>query len=216
MVILKNKVIAIPRDKLEIILHQMKKCICKIINNKINKVGYFCKIPFPDSNNLKSVLIVNDYLFKEFIEKEKTIQFTMDKDHYEFIISIDESRSIYNSQFNITIIEIKQDDGLDINSFLEIDDQIFKANLKEIFSKQKTIYTPKEKEFYTSTIEEIIVDKFDFFMDSLKDDDGLLFNLSNCKVIGVKLTVTNNLIKEAFLKIPIIEYFKFNNKNQRI
>ena len=47
-------------------------------------------------------------------------------------------------------------------------------------------------------------------------DDGLLFNLSNCKVIGVKLAVSSNkLIKGAFLKIPIIEYFKFYNQNQR-
>ena len=46
-------------------------------------------------------------------------------------------------------------------------------------------------------------------------DDGLLFNLSNCKVIGVKLAVSNKLIKGAFLKIPIIEYFKFYNQNQR-
>ena len=211
--------VTISSEKLNIILPQSHKCFCKIINNKINQAGYLCKIPFPDSNNLKFVLIVNNYLFKEFIEKEKIIQFE-NFDHYLYKINIDESRFIYNNrQFNITIIEIKEDDGLDINSFLEIDDQIFKENLKEIYKEQSDIYTIKLSsneliQISKGIILKIIDDKFDSNIDLLMGD-GLLFNYSNYKVIGVKLAVSNKLIKGAFLKIPIIEYFKLYNQNQR-
>ena len=164
MVIIESPIILSLRE-LKIISHQIDKCIVKIINNKINQVGYLCNIPFPDSNNLKSVLIVNNHLFKELIEKEKTIQFRMDINQNEFKINIDESRYVYyNSQFNITIIEIKEDDGLDIKSFLEIDDQIFKSNLKEIYTEHKYIYTFKlssntEIQYSLGIIKEIIDDK---------------------------------------------------------
>ena len=37
----------------KLILFQMENCICKIINdNGIKGTGFFCKIPFPDKNNL--------------------------------------------------------------------------------------------------------------------------------------------------------------------
>ena len=55
---------------IEIIIEQMKKKKCKInIKNK-KGIGYFCKIPFPNENNLLSVLIINNYIIDELILKK--------------------------------------------------------------------------------------------------------------------------------------------------
>ena len=42
-------------------------------------------------------------------------------------------------KYDITIIEIKNNDGLDFNKLLEIDDSIYKGNLQEYF-KNRSIY----------------------------------------------------------------------------
>ena len=58
-------------------------------------------------------------------------------------LCFDDSRYFYtNKEYDITIIEIKRNDGLDMESFFEID------NLKDIPMedyKQKSIYPMKKK-----------------------------------------------------------------------
>ena len=44
------------------ILEQMDKSICKININNIQGTGFFCKIPFPNLNNMMQVLITNNYI----------------------------------------------------------------------------------------------------------------------------------------------------------
>ncbi len=45
----------------EIILDQMKTCICKILkDNGVKGTGFFCKIPY--ENNLLPVLITNNHV----------------------------------------------------------------------------------------------------------------------------------------------------------
>ena len=58
-----------------------------------------------------------------------------------FEIEIDNDRKKYNSEtYDITIIEIKKNkDKLNIDSFLDVDEQIFNDNPQEIF-KGKSIY----------------------------------------------------------------------------
>ena len=67
-------------------------------------------------------------LKKDDLAPNKIIKFSIDND--EFIqIKINNSRKTFtNKIYDITIIEIKKDDNLDINEFLEIDDDIFKDN----------------------------------------------------------------------------------------
>ena len=59
----------------KLILSQMENCICKIVNDDGRKgTGFFCKIPFPDENNVLSVLITNNHVLNENdIENGKTI-----------------------------------------------------------------------------------------------------------------------------------------------
>ena len=133
---------SVPINILETIIEQSKKSICKI---KCKKGGYgtgfFCIIPFPDKFHQLPVLMTNNHVIdKEGIIKGNKIQFTINNDKINVEIIIDEIRRIYtNEKYDITIIEINENDKLDMNSFLEIDYQIYKDNLNDIY-KDKSIY----------------------------------------------------------------------------
>ena len=42
---------------LELILFQMKNCVCKVYSDGMKSTGFFCKIPFPDKSHLFPVLL---------------------------------------------------------------------------------------------------------------------------------------------------------------
>jgi len=122
MVLLKGQLPPLPYKKMS---NQIEKCLSQIIiNNGKYGTAFFCKIPFPDSTHLLPVLMTDKNLLNDDnIAKGKIIEFTMEKGKL-FKISLDINRITYFSQkYNIIIIEIKENDNLDINSFLEIDEQ---------------------------------------------------------------------------------------------
>ena len=132
----------VPINMLKIIIEQSENSICKIkCNDGGNGTGFFCKIPFPDKFHQLPVLMTNNHVISENdIIKDNKIKFTMNNDKLRFEIIIDKLRKIYsNEDYDVTIIEIKENDNLDMNSFIEIDDQIFKDNSNDIF-KEKSIY----------------------------------------------------------------------------
>ena len=131
----------IPIDIFEKILKQMKKSICKIeFNNGGNGTGFFCIIPFPDKCHQLKVLITNFHVIKkEDILKDNKIKFTIDN-KLNFEIKNNEYRKIYsNEELDVTIIEIKENDNIDMESFLEIDDKILEENPNDAY-KGKSIY----------------------------------------------------------------------------
>jgi len=124
--------------EIEIIVSQMKTSILCIrtVEGKCG-TGFFCYIPFPDRNSRLPVLITADFVLneEEFIQGKYSII-----SYNKIIPSFDKERKIYtNKSENITIIEIKEKDKINKNSFLEIDDQIFKDE-SQIFYKGISIY----------------------------------------------------------------------------
>ena len=56
------------------IIKQMERNICKIIIGEEQGTGFFCKIPFPDLNNMLSVFITNNHIInKELLYKDNLI-----------------------------------------------------------------------------------------------------------------------------------------------
>ena len=74
--------IPITAENIEIILNQMKKCICKIyMDNGSKGTGFFCKVPFPDKDHLVSFLITNNHIIDEsYLKKDIRIDFTINND----------------------------------------------------------------------------------------------------------------------------------------
>ena len=68
------------------IIEQMDKNICRIKINSIHGTGFFCKIPFPDNNNMIQVLITNNHIINEdILNKNKNIKIEIKEEKKERI-----------------------------------------------------------------------------------------------------------------------------------
>ena len=116
----------------------LENSICNVYFKEKNKCeGFFCKINFMPIYGSLPVLILNSYLIKKddiFIDERIDI---IVKNNNKASLIIDESRKIYTEKekYGLTIIEIKEDDGLDIHSFLEIDPNIMENKSEIIYNK---------------------------------------------------------------------------------
>ena len=117
-VFIENQPTPVDLDGTKKIVSQMEECICKIVNDDGRKgTGFFCRIPFPDEENLLKVLITNNHVLNENdIKNDKIIKFKIynkeKKKEEKKEIKIDNSRkkfTIKNKEegIDITIIEIK-------------------------------------------------------------------------------------------------------------
>ena len=208
------------------IINQMEKNICKIKIGEEQGTGFFCKIPFPDENNMLNVLITNNHvinetiLFKEdeylsiYIEKEKIIR----KLNLNGRIKYTKSKK----EYDITIIEIKEED--EIKNFLELDDKIINditknenENVKYLDKTFYIIHYPKGELSVSygviSDIYEYIKYKFNHKCSTELGSSGApILTLKN-KVIGLH-TGGNKLFNlGTFLNEPIKDFIKkYNNK----
>ena len=123
-------------DCLEIILEQIKKCICNI---KIGKkaTGFFCYIPH-DNKKIPVLMTNNHVINKEKINEYSNLMVTLGYKKENKHIKIDENRKIYTSEkYDTTIIEIKEEDK--INDYLELDEDIFEEGEEQNLTN-KNIY----------------------------------------------------------------------------
>jgi hypothetical protein len=112
----------------------MDNLIYKIkINNKYLGVGFFCEIEY---KNKKIQLLITSYqtLNKKNISNGNSIIVSLNNN--DILIKVGFIKLI-SEEYNLSVIEIKNENN-DIN-FIEIDENIFKNEIEELFGK-KTIY----------------------------------------------------------------------------
>ena len=106
------------------IIKQMEENICKLKTGNTQGTGFFCKIPFPNENNKLPVLMTNNHIINEeilFKKKEKiTLEIEVEKN--QKIIKLDKRIKYTNKEYDITIIELKESDG--IKNYLSLDEKI--------------------------------------------------------------------------------------------
>ena len=205
------------------ILSQMENCICKIYQDGKKGTGFFCKIPFPDKNNLLNVLITNNHILNQKdIEDNQIIKLTMynkeENKNIEKNIKIDESRKRYTyindgEGIDITIIEIKPKKD-NINNYLEIDDDLLdlECNKKSIY----ILHYPKDKKLVSyGLINDVIGGKkINHYCNTEEGSSGSpILSLNTHKIIGVHYGSSNKksikLNYGTYIKYIINE---FNNK----
>ena len=232
-------------EKTNIILEQMKNCICKIqFKNCIGGTGFFCSIPTKD-NNIKVLITNNNVINEEIIKNNKIIRVTLNDDKIHKKIRINEERKIYiNKKYNITIIEInpKEDDINDFLEFdidiLELDEDFLELNENKIKNNQnlnnKYIYIiqyfkheSKQKASVSYGVLKLIED-FNLIHLCNTDVGSLgspILNLMNHKVIGMhkQNSFIYNNYNGILLKNSINEYLNniniinnYNNKKEEI
>ena len=106
------------------LIEQMEKNICKIKIGKELVTGFFCKIPFPNKNNMLPVFITNNHIINDdFLNKKNMkIEINIKEEKKAKVINLNERMNYTNEEYDITIIEIKEKDN--IKSYLNLDNKI--------------------------------------------------------------------------------------------
>lgn len=219
---LEGKPIEIPNDALLIIKDQSYKGICQIEHDyKEIETAFFCGIPFPDNYQLLPVLITsNKIINKDDIINGKKIKLLLDETKLKIDIKIDSNRKNYiDEKYGVTIIEIKSKDGLDINSFLNIDNKLFEEDIITKYRNESVYmiyYEYKSDSVYSSgIIKNINKENIEYSCQSQIGSSGCpILNLNTYKVIGIH---KEGLEREKYnkgllLKEPIKKFKeKYNN-----
>ena len=208
-----------------IILEQMKKCICKIENKNGNGTGFLCYIPY--KNKKLEVMMTNNHIINEdIIKNNKSIEISLNDNKEKKIINI-EKRKIYTSiKYDTTIIPINSEEDK-INNFLEIDEEIFNNNIynKSIYILQyPRINLGEQKASVSYGILKNIQDEYNIIHYCYTEHGSSgspILNLLNKKIIGIhKESVKKyNYNRGTYLKYPIIEYINniyLNKKGNEI
>lgn len=187
-----------------IINSQINESICFIESRTgIKGTGFLCKIPFPDFFALLPVLITSSKILKnEGIYYGEEIKLIL-KNYRNVSLIIDKNRKFYtDDKYQVTIIEIKNSDNLDINSFLEVK---FDSKIKDIY----LIYyrnDTEHKQYYFGEIKNINNNKFTHSCKYIEGEIGCpIINRNNYKVIGINngLDENTNLNSGVLIEMPI-------------
>ena len=191
------------------ILDQMMNCIFKIKINGVYATGFFCK--FSHKNQAIKVFITSYQVLNEnnFIENKKLdLSFNDEKETIIIDLSI-ERKTYFNKDYDITIIELKDEDK--IKNYLELDDNLFHDNA-EIIYKNKTIYTlhyQNEKNACVSYGLLHTIDKYNIMHNCTSDNSSFgspILNLQTNKVIGIHNKSSINYNIGTLLKLPIKDF----------
>ena len=200
-----------------------------IKKDKFQGTGFLCKINYPDQLHLLPTLITcHHVLFNEEDKLEDTkIKIGFKNGETTKNINLNDSRKIYTSKqekYDITIIEIKESDGLNLEHFLDVDDNLYgEDNLIKIYKEQQKdiylIHYPKGLTYKVSFgfIKNISEDTNEIQHLSATDNGSSgcpIFNISNCKIIGVHKDTHKRYDYKvgSFLKFAIDEF----NRNENI
>ena len=207
------------------ILKQMEKNICKINIGNTQGTGFFCKIPFPNQNNMLPVFITNNHIINEQLlnTNDKKINLYIEEDGIKEIL-LNNRMKYTNKEYDITIIEIKDKDN--INNYLELDDiiinDILNNNNKNYKYINETIYIIQYPENKLSVsygiLDKIYEDKKYNFNHKCSTRGGSsgspILNINN-KIIGIHKEGSNNNKYNigTFLNYPIKKFIELNNKD---
>ena len=226
-------------EKTKLILNQIENCICKIyINEGGYGTGFLCYIENKRDKNKNEekipVLITNNHIIgDEQINKNQQLKISFNNDKRWENLNLDRNKiKIYTSKkYDTTIIEIKKKE-LNTNSFLEIDDRVYKEGYEYIFKKKGAYIIQYPNDFPASVSYGVIKDinetnEIKHFCHTREGSSGSpILNLDNNKVIGVHSRAASYGLfnKGTFLNAPIKEFFdnssddikSFSNKAQSI
>ena len=101
----------------EEIIKQMKTKTCKIyLKNEKKETGFFYKISLPNKKNKLNVLITNNHIInEEIIKRKEEIIIEINKESKR--IELDNRIKYTNKEYDVTIIEIKEEDEINCEYF---------------------------------------------------------------------------------------------------
>ena len=185
-------------NKTKEIFEQMQNCVCKICNEDgIKGTGFFCKIPFPDNDHLLPVLMANNHVINESILEKGKNKIVLSLNNGIKEIELDNRLKFTNKNYDITIIELKENDF--IKKYLELDENI-QTNIKAEYVRESIyiLHYPGSKNVAVSygILKSINLENnynFDHLCSTENGSSGApIINLSNLKIIGIHKEASNN------------------------
>ena len=227
-IIIKKSLNNTPFDFLSYISKQRENVFKIMKEDKIIGSGFLCIIPYPDKLNLLPVLFTcNRVLNNEDIKSGKEINLIF-KNNKNKILKIDESRKIYTSdkkENDVTIIEIKKEDGFKINNMLEIDYDIYEEDKLIKLYKKQSIYIILSSNnlisFYSINIIKSIDHKkikIKHLCETEEDSSGCpLLNFKNFKVMGIhnKKYKKKNYNLGTIIREPIESFYDLTKEDKQ-
>ena len=199
--------------------YKLAKKICKIKCENGIGTGFFCDIIIDEWDHLLRVrtFITNRHVLNEDdIKPGKKIKFSLNDEEYNYEIEIDNERKKYSSKkYDVTIIEIKKEDNIKSDSFLEIDDNLYNTDCNYKNTSIYLLHYPKGKEISLSQgkIQNVGADNKYYEIEHDCNSEpgssgGPLINSNNFKVIGIHkgASIEYNFNSGTLLKEPIIEF----------
>ena len=187
-----------------------------IENKGIKGTGFVCKLKIPKSDGFLPVLITTTQLYtKDDFYKDKKVEFKIQE--YTNILYIDNFRKSYISDnYEIAILEVKREDNLDVDSFLEMEsdenfqpDKLYKnKNLGLVtFNKEDKIY-----EALKFTIKAINRNLYDFQYTCQLNEEFKgypIIDIDKNKIVGLhrEIDKINNVNNGMLLNVPITDFF---------
>ena len=213
-------------------INLQSKNVCRILKNEIIiGNGFLCNISDETLKKFYPVLITSINILKFYdINNDKEITLQFNNEECMSIIINDERKFFKSDKEGIgsLFIEIKKNDGLDIDNFLEIDDLLYKKNELEFDTKEKLIYLIHFLNKGVIPIKTFtIMNHISLYKYKIKDLKSVnecsigcpIFNCSNLKIIGIyNLNNEINLNPRNYLISSINEYINDmnNSKNEII
>ena len=199
-------------------LSELSKSICRIkCNDKSKGTGFFCKLNFGDT--ILYELITNNHIINNNnLKIGSRINVLINNEDKNYEIEIDNNRRTYtNENYNITIIEIRENDGIKNDSFLEFDENIYEPNHSFINQSIFLLQYPKSEENSFSKGLISSVDENNGYIEyvcqrNLGSSGGPLIN-TNLKVIGIQKQTLNKFNYGNLLNVPIREFKEILKKN---
>ena len=206
-------------ENYERIINQMENNIYKIKVGNREAVGFSCKIPFPNKDNLLKVFITNNSILNEDILNKKNENILINLNGENKLLNLSNRKKYSSKEYNTTIIEVKDDD--EIKNYLDIDDDIINHignNEKQNYLNynHQAIYMIKNESGTITTtysiIENLFIDTHIFMFRINKKNEpleGPIFSKES-KLIGIRNHFQSfkgeNMCCGTFLNYPIKEF----------
>ena len=217
---IKNSVDPVNISGTKTILNQMTDCICKIKVNSTFGTGFFCKIPYENKNI--NVLMTNYHIIDDnYYQQNKEIYLFLNDEKELKIIKLDKNRKTYfNKDYDIAMIELVESDN--INNYLELDDNLFKDEIRAYF-KDISIYIlhypfGKQASVSYGISIDIMDNEIKHICSTEHGSSGSpILNLSNNKIIGIHKqgSIRDNFNIGVLLKFPINDFLRNDTTNYK-
>jgi hypothetical protein len=203
-------------EKRKLINSGFEKALVSIENKDKKGVGFLCKLVSSDAKStLPALITTTDLIGSNELKTTKLIKFTLENSLHEIKIEEDRKTYINEDKYNLVIIEIKPEDNLNTNSFMDIEKKD-KMKIDDLIGVVIDNTKEKNMEYLICKIknikDEVIMEYTSKNQNKAQYIGNPIINMDNNKIIGIQ----KNLGLGVLFYPAIKEFMDSINKKEEI